>query len=196
MASSINWDTRLGWFKRGYRVKLQAEPEGVDSSGRLLFGESVVEKIREKSKAVPSPKEILETFPKYKVSVQETENSNIIVRDMRAKDEADLFNLLKRLLRQDDLTKLPLLEILRQNDDNTVSVIYGDTSKPWPKAAIERHSGVWTAKAGIAKVQEKTAAIIAAKSASKQLVLPADKTPEYDDDELGRPVKGHKREVA
>lgn len=226
MASWVNFDTRIGWHQRGYRVKFNAEPMGEDKQGNKIFHEADVEEKR--SSTMTSPREILKDYPQYRVSIQEQEGFNIVVRNIKAKDEADLFNLLKCWYK-DDLTKLALLEIHKQNKDGTVTVIYGDTSTPWPKVAIEHQNAVITAKPrqeGTVPASSpstgRTKAIVSdlmalraenqsrvrdamTESASALPPPPSSlatnppatpKSKEHDEDELGRPTFCHKREVA
>lgn len=146
MASWVNFDTRVGWHERGYRVRVGAAAYGTNAAGDFLYHESDAEEKRVTTTMV-SPREITQQWPTYKVSSQTAEGQDVVVRTIRAPNEAELFKLLRRLFGPLELGKMPMLEILRHNKDNTTSVILGDINKPWPSGVgIQNHSVILSAK--------------------------------------------------
>jgi hypothetical protein len=93
-----------------------------------------------------TPNEILKTYPLYKVCTQVTEHDDIVIRQVRCPDTAELMEFLKRLLKPTTIGQLAFFEVHQIKADGTIDVVLGDINKPFPKVRHQVIGGIISPK--------------------------------------------------
>ena len=91
-----------------------------------------------------TPREILKSYPLFKVATQKKPGDEIIIREVRCKDRGELEGFMRRLSNVATISELNVYEVHEVKKDGTISVLIGD-NRAW-HGRVRKMDGVMVPK--------------------------------------------------